>query len=90
MRRNLSVEYPGAVYHVMNRGDRREPVFQDDKDRRQKGNELPISRTDPFTFTGVDGLDLVLDFTRTFLLTAGYQVIVNANWNKGWNSPQLS
>jgi len=40
--------------------------------------------------TGVDDLDLVLDFTRTLLLTAGYQVIVNANWNKGWNSPQLS
>jgi REP element-mobilizing transposase RayT len=27
------VEYPGAIYHVMNRGDRREPIFKDDKDR---------------------------------------------------------
>ena len=27
------MEYPGAVYHVMNRGDRREPIFRDDKDR---------------------------------------------------------
>src|SRR5437667_7651532 len=23
-----------AIYHVMNRGDRREPIFQDDADRR--------------------------------------------------------
>jgi REP element-mobilizing transposase RayT len=29
------VEYPGAVYHVMNRGDRREPIFKDDADHRR-------------------------------------------------------
>jgi len=33
MGRKLRVEYPGAIYHVMNRGDRREPVFLDDQDR---------------------------------------------------------
>jgi putative transposase len=33
MARKLRVEYEGAIYHVMNRGDRREPIFQDDKDR---------------------------------------------------------
>ena len=33
MARKLRVEYPGAIYHVMNRGDRREAIFQDDKDR---------------------------------------------------------
>jgi REP element-mobilizing transposase RayT len=27
------VEYEGAIYHVMNRGDRRELIFLDDKDR---------------------------------------------------------
>jgi hypothetical protein len=31
----LRVEYPGAIYHVLNRGDRREPIFQDDADRRR-------------------------------------------------------
>jgi len=31
--RKLRVEYEGAIYHVMNRGDRREPIFNDDKDR---------------------------------------------------------
>jgi putative transposase len=33
MARKLRVEYPGAVYHVMNRGDRREPIFRTDQDR---------------------------------------------------------
>ena len=33
MARKLRVEYPGAIYHVMNRGDRREPIFKDDRDR---------------------------------------------------------
>ena len=35
MARKLRVEYPGAIYHVMNRGDRREPIFKDDEDRRR-------------------------------------------------------
>ncbi len=35
MSRKLRVEYPGAIYHVMNRGDRREPIFKDDEDRRR-------------------------------------------------------
>jgi putative transposase len=34
MPRKLRVEYPGAIYHVLNRGDRREPIFRDDEDRK--------------------------------------------------------
>ena len=33
MARKLRLEYEGAIYHVMNRGDRREDIFQDDRDR---------------------------------------------------------
>jgi len=33
--RKLRVEYPGAIYHVMNRGDRREDIFRDDADRKR-------------------------------------------------------
>ena len=33
MPRNVRVEYAGAVYHVMCRGDRREAIFRDDRDR---------------------------------------------------------
>lgn len=32
MARKLRIQYPGAVYHVMNRGDRREAIFHDPKD----------------------------------------------------------
>jgi len=35
MARKLRVEYPGAFYHVMNRGDRREPIFNDHADRER-------------------------------------------------------
>lgn len=35
MARKLRVEYPGAIYHVMNRGDRREEIFKDDLDRER-------------------------------------------------------
>ena len=52
MARKLRVEYPGAIYHVMNRGDRREPIFKDDTDRNrfletpgEKGS--PISKSAP-------------------------------------------
>ena len=33
MPRKLRMEYPGAIYHVINRGDRREDIFRDDADR---------------------------------------------------------
>ena len=32
MARQLRIQYPGAIYHVMNRGDRREAIFQDEPD----------------------------------------------------------
>ena len=35
MARKLRVEYPGAIYHVLNRGDRREPICKDDADRQR-------------------------------------------------------
>ena len=34
MPRKLRVEYPGAIYHVLSRGDRREDIFLDDVDRQ--------------------------------------------------------
>ena len=33
MSRPLRIEFPGAYYHVMNRGNRREDIFLTDKDR---------------------------------------------------------
>ena len=34
MPRQLRIEYPGAIYHLMDRGDRREDIFVDDVDRQ--------------------------------------------------------
>ncbi len=34
MSRPLRIEFPGAVYHVTSRGDRREPIYRDDIDRQ--------------------------------------------------------
>ncbi len=33
MARPLRIEFPGAIYHVTSRGDRREAIFEDDADR---------------------------------------------------------
>jgi REP element-mobilizing transposase RayT len=33
MARPLRIEYPGALYHVTNRGNERKPIFKDDTDR---------------------------------------------------------
>lgn len=33
MSRPLRIEFPGAVYHITARGDRREPIYRDDDDR---------------------------------------------------------
>ena len=41
MPRQLRLEYPGAIYHLMNRGDRREPIFKHDLD-------VPRINGDPF------------------------------------------
>jgi REP-associated tyrosine transposase len=30
---DIRMEYEAAVYHLMSRGDRREPIFKDDADR---------------------------------------------------------
>jgi len=34
MPRSLRLEFPGAFYHMMARGNRREAIFHDDDDRR--------------------------------------------------------
>ena len=35
MPRSVRIEYPGAIYHVLNRGDRREDIFRDDSDHQR-------------------------------------------------------
>ena len=33
--RKLRIEYPGAMYHIMNRRDQREDIFGVDQDRQK-------------------------------------------------------
>jgi putative transposase len=33
MPRKARVQFAGAVYHLLDRGDRREPIFRDERDR---------------------------------------------------------
>ena len=35
MARKLRSERSGAIFHVLNRGDRREPIFRDELDHRR-------------------------------------------------------
>ena len=35
MARKHKVQYPGAINHVMNRGDQREAISRDDEDRQK-------------------------------------------------------
>jgi putative transposase len=34
MARKLRIQFLGAIYHVMNRGNHREEIFRDDLDRQ--------------------------------------------------------
>jgi hypothetical protein len=43
MPRQLRIDYPGAIHHVMSRGDRREDIYQDDVDRHE--GVSPINMT---------------------------------------------
>ena len=40
MARPMRIEYPGAVYHVIARGNNRQAIFKDDADRRSYLDKL--------------------------------------------------
>jgi len=44
MVRPLRIEYPGALYHVTNRGNDRKPIFKDDQDRNKFLELLALSQ----------------------------------------------
>ncbi len=46
MARPLRIEYPGAIYHVMSRGNQRRPIFDDERDyhRLLQGLEQSVRR----------------------------------------------
>ncbi len=64
MPRQLRIQYPGAIDHVMNRGDRREEIFADDQDRErflatlgqrvEKGSVITIDTESQLGHTAAD------------------------------------
>jgi putative transposase len=52
MPRQMRIEYPGAIYHVLSRGDRRESIFLDDGDCHERVRMIEQSNAniwfDPF------------------------------------------
>lgn len=40
MPRPLRIQYPGATYHIMARGNRREKIFRDDIDSRAHARKV--------------------------------------------------
>jgi REP-associated tyrosine transposase len=87
MARPLRVEYAGAIYHVMSRGNLRRPIFEDDGDYRRlvEGLEQTVGRF------GWELLSFVLMpnhlqlFVRTPMpnLSRGMQYLISgyANWH---------
>src|SRR5881628_848204 len=46
MPRKLRLQFPGAMYHVMSRGDRRDQIFLDDIDRQDYIKTLKMTACD--------------------------------------------
>jgi hypothetical protein len=43
----VQLESPGAIDHVMSRGDRREDIFHDDVDRQSRMRDYDLGRSLP-------------------------------------------
>ena len=81
MPRPLRVEYEGAVYHVMSRGDRREAIFRDDEDRRRFLETLGegCGKTDWV----VHALCLMPNHFHLVLETPGGNLVAGMRWLMG-------
>jgi len=70
MPRKLRIQYPGAMYHVRNRGDQREAIFRDDEDRQKF--LATISQPNLALLLGVAGLLLLyFEFTHPGFVAPG-------------------
>jgi len=73
MSRQLRIEYPGAIYHVMSQGNRRERIFRDEADRRlfraALEGTVSIVRTDTCPVNAVDPLGLYNPIRQVSVLT---------------------
>jgi putative transposase len=78
MPRQLRIEYPGAIYHVMNRGDHREAIFRDDIDWRRfvATHGEACAKTD----WQVQAYCLMLNHFHLVVETPGANLVVGMRW----------
>jgi REP element-mobilizing transposase RayT len=75
------VEYPGAIYHVMNRGDRREAIFRNDEDRKLFLSTL--GETCDKTGWQVHALCLMPNHFHLVVETPGANLVAGMKWFLG-------
>jgi hypothetical protein len=80
MARPLRIEYPGAIYHVMNRGDRREPIFRDDEDHTYSYTYFTVAAP----YNGSDPGDYWV-----FDVTTGEESAQNKSDPRDWFTPTV-
>jgi REP element-mobilizing transposase RayT len=78
MPRQLRIEYAGAIYHVMNRGDRRELIFHDDHDRKRFVSTLDEACTK--TGWQVHAYCLMLNHFHLVLETPEANLVAGMRW----------
>jgi len=81
MVRKLRVEYPGAIYHLMSRGDRREAIFQDDEDRKRF--LATLAETCGKTGWQVHALCLMRNHFHLVVETPGANLVAGMKWLLG-------
>ena len=94
MARPLRIEYPGAIYHVLSRGDRREAIFRSDADRKLfldlLGQTCRRTGWQIHAYCLMDNhFHLVVETPRGNL-SAGMQIIAELGedvvWDEAWES----
>jgi putative transposase len=87
MPRKVRVEYPGAIYHVMSRGDRYEDVFLDDVDRQDFLKTLAEACQE--TGFQVRAYCLMRNHVHLILETPNANLVAGMDWLLSLVSPAL-
>ena len=80
MPRALRVQYPGAIYHVMNRGDRQERIFLDDVDRSRFGIGKTLTEACQKTGWQVHAYCLMSNHFHVVLETPNANLVDGMRW----------
>jgi putative transposase len=88
MARKLRLEYEGAIYHVMNRGCRREPIFQDDRDRQMFLETL--GQAAQKTGWQIHAYCLMANHFHLVLETPGANLVAGMKWFLGTDTSRFN